>query len=333
MRRIQVVATGGTIASRAGAEGRRATVLAKELLASVGPLPADTEVSVRDVLTRGSYAFDTADLLALAREVRGALREGADAVVMTHGTDTMEETAFLLDLAFDDPRPIVLTGAQRPFDDRAADGPANLGDALAVAAADTARGHGPLLVFDGFAFPARGVRKSDTMSAHAFTVPGRGPALRVTDRLVTPLWQPSPSPGLPFDLDLPRLPRVDVVPVYPGADGLFVRSSLAAGAAGVVLEAAGAGNAGPELVEAVAEAVAAGHPVLICSRVHSGPVAPLYAGGGAELQRVGAVFAGDLSPWQARLLLAVASVIPGRSPEALVRAWLAGENPLSGSGA
>ncbi|BFO18139.1 hypothetical protein SHKM778_45270 [Streptomyces sp. KM77-8] len=127
-------------------------------------------------------------------------------MVMTHGTDTMEETAFLLDLAFDDPRPIVLTGAQRPFDDRAADGPANLGDALAVAAADTARGHGPLLVFDGFAFPARGVRKSDTMSAHAFTVPGRGPALRVTDRLVTPLWQPSPSPGLPFDLDLPDCP-------------------------------------------------------------------------------------------------------------------------------
>ncbi|WP_206189020.1 asparaginase domain-containing protein, partial [Streptomyces hirsutus] len=174
MRRIQVVATGGTIASRAGAEGRRATVLAKELLASVGPLPADAEVSARDVVTRGSYAFDTADLLALAREVRGALREGADAVVMTHGTDTMEETAFLFDLAFDDPRPIVLTGAQRPFDDRAADGPANLGDALAVAAADAARGHGPLLVFDGFAFPARGVRKSDTMSAHAFTAPGRG---------------------------------------------------------------------------------------------------------------------------------------------------------------
>ncbi|WP_406351031.1 asparaginase [Streptomyces hirsutus] len=333
MRRIQVVATGGTIASRAGAEGRRATVLAKELLASVGPLPADAEVSARDVLTRGSYAFDTADLLALAREVRGALREGADAVVMTHGTDTMEETAFLFDLAFGDPRPIVLTGAQRPFDDRAADGPANLGDALAVAAADAARGHGPLLVFDGFAFPARGVRKSDTMSAHAFTVPGRGPALRVTDRLVTPLWRPSPSPRFPLDLDLPRLPRVDVVPVYPGADGLFIRSSLAAGAAGVVVEAVGAGNAGPELVEAVAEAVAAGHPVLICSRVHSGPVAPLYAGGGAELQRVGAVFAGDLSPWQARLLLAVASAVPGRSPEALVRAWLAGDDPLSGSGA
>lgn len=112
------------------------------------------------------------------------------------------------------------------------------------------------------------------MSAHAFTVPGRGPALRVTDRLVTPLWRPSPSPRFPLDLDLPRLPRVDVVPVYPGADGLFIRSSLAAGAAGVVVEAVGAGNAGPELVEAVAEAVAAGHPVLICSRVHSGPVAP-----------------------------------------------------------
>ncbi|MGW4824942.1 asparaginase [Streptomyces sp. NPDC004227] len=332
MRRIQVVATGGTIASRSGAEGRRATVLAEELVASVGPLPDGAEVSVRDVVTRGSYAFDTADLLSLAREVRGTLRDGADGVVMTHGTDTMEETAFLLDLAFDDPRPIVLTGAQRPFDDRAADGPGNLGDALTVAADDAARGHGPLLVFDGFAFPARGVRKSDTMSAHAFTAPGRGPALRVVGRRVVPLCQPRPSPRLPLDLDLPRLPRVDVVPAYPGADGLFVRASLAAGAAGVVVAAVGAGNAGPELVEAVAEAVAAGHPVLICSRVHSGPVEPLYAGGGAELQRVGAIFAGDLSPWQARLLLAAASAVPGRSPDALVRAWLAGRDPSSDTG-
>jgi L-asparaginase len=332
MRRIEVVATGGTIASRSGAEGRRATVLAKELVASAGPLPPGVEVGARDVITRGSYAFDTADLLALAREVRTALRDGADGVVMTHGTDTMEETAFLLDLAFDDPRPIVLTGAQRPFDDRAADGPANLGDALAVAADDAARGHGPLLVFDGFAFVARGVRKSDTMSAHAFTSPGRGPALRVADGRVVPLWQPSPSPRLPLDLDLPRLPRVDVVPVYPGADGLFVRASLAAGAAGVVVAAVGAGNAGPALVDAVGESVAAGRPVLICSRVHSGPVAPLYAGGGTELERVGAMFAGDLSPWQARLLLAAASAIPDRSPQELVRAWLAGRDPLAEAG-
>ncbi|MEU6524987.1 asparaginase [Streptomyces sp. NPDC046924] len=331
MRRIQVVATGGTIASRGGAEGRRATVLAKELVASVGPLPAGAEVATRDVVTRGSYAFGTADLLALAREVRDALHGGADGVVMTHGTDTMEETAFLLDLAFDDPRPIVLTGAQRPFDDRAADGPVNLGDALAVAADDAARGLGTLLVFDGFAFPARGVRKSDTMSAHAFTAPGRGPALRIVDGRVVPLSQPGARPRFPLDLDLPDLPRVDVVPVYPGADGLFVRASLDAGAAGVVVAAVGAGNAGPELVEAVAEAVASGHPVLICSRVHSGPVAPLYAGGGTELHRAGAVFADDLSPWQARLLLAAASAVPGRSPEALVRAWLAGEDPPPGS--
>jgi L-asparaginase len=332
MRRIRIVATGGTIASRSEAEGRRPAVQAKELVASVGPLPDGMEVDVRDVSTRGSYAFDTGDLLAPAREVGDALRDGADGVVMTHGTDTMEETAFLLDLAFDDPRPIVLTGAQRPFDDRAADGPADLGDALAVAADDTARGHGPLLVFDGFAFPARGVRKSDTLSAHAFTAPGRGPALRVVDGRVVPLWRPSPSPRLPLDLGLSRLPRVDVVPVYPGADGLFVRASLDAGATGVVVAAAGAGNAGPELVAAVGDAVAAGHPVLVCSRVHSGPVVPLYAGAGAELRRAGALFAGDLSPWQARLLLAAASAVPGRSPQELVRAWLAGQDPLSGDG-
>lgn len=320
---INLLATGGTIASRSGATGRLATVRAHELLASVTTPPAGVEIRTRDIGTKGSYAFGTADLLTLVREVRAELTPDVDGVVLTHGTDTMEETAFLLDLVHDDPRPVVLTGAQRPFDDAAPDGPANLADALAVAADPAARDHGVLLAFDGVAFPARGVRKSDTLSAHAFTAPGRGPAFRIADGRALPLARPHRPAALPLDLELPGLPRVDVVSAYPGADGVHVRASLAAGAAGIVVAALGVGNAGPAMVEAVAETVAAGVPVLICSRVAAGPVAPLYAGGGAELDRVGAVFAGDLSPWQARLLLAVASAVPDRDAATVVRGWLA----------
>jgi L-asparaginase len=321
---IELLATGGTIASRSGADGRQAAVRADELLATVGTPPAGVEIRTRDVATKGSYAFGTADLLGLVREVRTGLASDVDGIVLTHGTDTMEETAFLLDLVHDDPRPVVLTGAQRPFDDAAADGPANLADALAVAADPAARDRGVLLAFDGFALPARGVRKSDTLSAHAFTAPGRGPVFRVADGRPIPLARPHRPAALRLDLDRADLPRVDVVSAYPGADGVHVRASLAAGAAGLVVAALGAGNVGPAMVEAVAEAVAAGVPVLISSRVTAGPVAPLYAGGGAELARVGAVFADDLSPWQARLLLAVASAVPDRDATAVVRSWLAG---------
>jgi L-asparaginase len=319
---ITLLATGGTIASRSGATGRQATVRADELLASVGATPSGVDIRTRDVATKGSYAFGTADLLTLAREVRTALADGADGVVLTHGTDTMEETAFLLDLVHDDLRPVVLTGAQRPFDDVAPDGPANLADALCVAADPAARDHGVLLTFDGVALPARGVRKSDTLSAHAFTAPGRGPAFRLVDGRAIPLARPHRPAPLPLDLDVPDLPRVDVVSAYAGADGLHVRASVEAGAAGIVVAALGAGNVGPALVEAVAGAVADGVPVLISSRVTTGPVAPLYAGGGTELDRVGAVFADDLSPWQARLLLAVALAVPGRDAATVVRSWL-----------
>jgi L-asparaginase len=319
---VQVLATGGTIASRAGSSGRSASVLAAELVASVPDLDPAIAVRATDGGTKGSYAFTTADLLALARRVRDAWDDDVDGVVITHGTDVMEESIFLLDLVHDDPRPLVITGAQRPFDDPAPDGPANLRDAIVAAASPRSRGLGALLVFDGFGYPARGVRKVETLSAHAFAAPGRGPLLRVSEGQLWPLAHPARATPLTLDLDLDELPRVDVVAAYPGADGTLLRASLAAGAAGVVIAALGAGNAGPELVEAVAEAAARSVPVLVCSRVGSGPVLALYAGGGAALQAAGALFGQDLSPWQGRLLLAAACAVAPDDPLAVVRAWL-----------
>lgn len=319
---VQLLATGGTIASRAGGQGRSASVLAEELVASVRDLDPRIEVRATDCGTKGSYAFSTGDLLALARRVRDACGEDVDGVVVTHGTDVMEESIFLLDLVHADPRPVVITGAQRPFDDPAADGPANLRDALVAAADPRSRGLGAVLVFDGFGYPARGVRKVETLSAHAFAAPGRGPLLRLADGQLWPLARPERSSPLPLDLDLEQLPRVDVVAAYPGADGTLLRASVAAGAAGVVIAALGAGNAGPELVGAAAEAVASGVPVLVCSRVGSGPVLPLYAGGGAALREAGALFGQDLSPWQGRLLLAAACAVAPDDPAPVVTDWL-----------
>ncbi|MGY1760743.1 asparaginase [Geodermatophilus sp. SYSU D00779] len=312
MARVHLLATGGTIASRRTDDGLSATTPAAELLAAAGPLPG-LEVTVSDLTTVPSFALTGADVRGLLREVREHLADGVDGVVVTHGTDTMEESAFLADLVHDDPRPVVFTGAQRPFDAPAPDGPANLADALRVAADPAARDLGALLAFDGLVFAARGVRKVETLRGAAFGAPGRGPVLRVAGGAVVPLGRPPRPPALPLDLTA-DLPRVDVVACAQGSDDALLRAAVAAGAAGVVLEAFGAGNVPPPVAAAAAELVAGGVPVLVCSRVPSGPVAPLYAGGGASLARDGALFGGDLSPWQGRLLLAAALALDPRDP-------------------
>ncbi|MGY1722128.1 asparaginase [Blastococcus sp. SYSU DS0533] len=328
MPHIHLLATGGTIASRRGPGGLASVTPAADLLAAAGT-PDGLAVTTSDLSTVGSFALTTADLRGLVAEVRRCLAADVDGVVVTHGTDTMEESVFLADLVHDDPRPVVLTGAQRPFDSSAPDGPRNLADALRVAAAPAARGTGALLCFDGLAFAARGVRKVETLRSGAFAAPGRGPVLRVDGEVVTPLARPVRGPALPLDLDA-ELPRVDVVPLYLGADDTLLRAAVAAGAAGVVLEAFGAGNATPAVAAAVAELVTGGMPVLVCSRVPSGPVAPLYTGGGgADLARDGAVLAGDASPWQARLLLAAALAVAPHDPLAVVRDHLATGTPAS----
>ncbi|RCW45949.1 L-asparaginase [Halopolyspora algeriensis] len=322
MGRIRLLATGGTIASRSGAAGRVAAATGAELLARVR-VPDRVEVEPVDAVTTGSFALQSTDLEALLRNLAAALEEGIDGVVVTHGTDTMEEVAFLAGLLHADPRPVVFTGAQRPDDDPAPDGPANLADALRLAADPHARDRGVLVGFDGYAYPARGVAKADTLGAHAFTAPGRGPALRVAEDRVRSLTPPSPPPTLPVRPGELVLPRVDVVPLYVGADAALLHAAVAAGARGLVLAAFGAGNATPAVVDAVRDVVARGMPVLVCSRVPAGPVAPLYGhGGGADLQAAGALFGGDLSPWQGRMLLATALACAAEEPAVLVHRWL-----------
>jgi L-asparaginase len=319
--RVHLLATGGTIASRHGPEGLAALSSGVELLAAAGPLTGLT-VTTSDLGTVGSFAFTTSDLRSMVAEARRCLVEGLDGVVVSQGTDTMEESAYLADLLHDDPRPIIFTGAQRPFDAPAPDGPANLADALRAAASPAARDLGVLLCFDGVVFAARGVRKIDTLRSGAFGAPGRGPVLRVAGDSVLSLARPARPAPLPLDLRV-ELPRVDVMACYLGMDAALLHAAVAAGAAGLVLEAFGAGNVPPAIAEAVEELVAGGIPVLVCSRVPSGPVAPLYAAGGARLARGGAVFAGDLSPWQGRLLLAAALVLAPDEPQRVLAQHLA----------
>ncbi|MFH8728870.1 asparaginase [Streptomyces termitum] len=313
-RRIVVISTGGTIASRWQGTGYAADASGDDVLATA-PLPEGVTVEVTDLFNVNSSRLTAAHQLALLRTVHETLADpGVDGVVVTHGTDTLEETAFLLDLHHDDARPVVLTGAQKPFGSGDGDGPGNLYDALQVAAG--VRGLGVLVVFDGRVHAARGTVKTRTLAADAFADPSAGRLGRVGFSRVDVERRPERPAALPLPpaartaapgADGPALPRVDVVFHHTDGDRLHLDAALAAGARGIVLVATGAGNATPEIAEAVAEATARGVLVAVTTRVPSGPLAEIYTGGGAvDLVAAGALLTGTLRAGQARIAVLAA---------------------------
>lgn len=316
MHRVVVLSTGGTIASRPDHRGAaRATDDAEALLARLsGPGRPAVPVEGVDVACVGSYLLTPAAMADVVREAHLALTDPEVlGVVVTHGTDSLEETAFLADLVHRDPRPVVFTGAQRSAATADTDGPRNLADAIAVAADPDATGHGVLIVFDGQILPARGTRKVHTLAPAAFAAPDTGPIGRVREGAVTVTARPVRPPAL--DAGALRLDgvRVDIVACYPGTDAAALDAVVAAGAQGVVLEATGAGNANHAVRAAVARMTEAGVVVALSTRVHAGPVTAMYGnGGGVDLVEAGAVATGTLRPSQARILL---SALLARDPD------------------
>jgi L-asparaginase len=278
-------------------------------------------VQVRDVLSVDSSALTTADLDTIRDAVADALAQDVLGVVLTHGTDTLEETALLLDLVHDDPRPVVVTGAVRSGDDPQPDGPRNLRDALAVVASPTARGLGVLVVLGGSAHAARGTRKVHTTSLTPFHDPRWGAVGLVTgaglDVVRTPerpaALAPAPLAGV----------RVDVVALHPGADATALDAHVGAGARGLVLETTGSGNTHPDVVDAVARHVRAGVVVLVSTRVHAGEVAAVYGGGGGgcDLVGAGAVLVPWLRPGQARVQLLALLASGATDAEVRAASW------------
>jgi L-asparaginase len=306
VRRVVIISTGGTIASRRDERG--ASVASDGVTALLERLPVALEVPVegRDVCCLGSYLLTPGDMAGIVREIHRTLADDSVlGVVVTHGTDTMEETAYLAELVHSDPRPVVFTGAQRAADVPDTDGPRNLADAVAVAADPTARDCGVLITFDGAVFAARGTRKTHTAAPAAFSAPDTGPLGGVRDGVVSLGARPVRFPPLDLAaLDLDDI-RVDAVTYYPGADATVLDAVHAAGARGVVLAGTGAGNANRQVCAAVERLTAAGVVVALSTRVAAGPVAAIYGnGGGLDLLAAGAVPTGVLRPSQARILLA-----------------------------
>ncbi|MFE0601109.1 asparaginase [Streptomyces sp. NPDC058892] len=302
MGRIVVISTGGTIASRWQGSGFAADADGNEVIATA-PLPEGMTVEVVDLFSVNSPRLTTAHQLTLLRTVHEVLADpGVDGIVVTHGTDTLEESAFLVDLHHHDPRPVVFTGAQRPMGTADGDGPGNLYDALLTAA--TTRGLGVLISFAGRVHAARGTVKTQAVELDAFADPSKELLGKVGFGKVTILRTPRRPAALPLPAMPEVPPRVDVVMHHADADPVLLNASVEAGARGIVLIGTGAGNATPEIVEAVRAAVARGVLVALTTRVMAGPVTEIYTHGGAvDLVAAGAVPTGTLRAGQARIAI------------------------------
>jgi L-asparaginase len=297
--RIALIATGGTIAN--DATGR----LSAARLAEAAPRLAGIAQVEPETFARGaSLSLSLNDWLRLSRRIEQRLGDaGLSGIVVTSGTDTLEELAWFLQLTVKSSRPIVLTGAMRRPDDPEADGPVNLRHAVRVAADRTARPLGVVVVFGGKIHGARDVTKVSTSSTDAFSSGGRGPLGAVDDDGVhLASGRADRRPGRIFDLrGVRRLPRVDILLTYQQAPGDLLEASLAGGAEGLVLAGAGAGAITRAQSSAARQAMKAGVPIVVASRVLDGQVAKE-----ATAKNAGLIPAGDLAPAKARILLMVA---------------------------
>jgi L-asparaginase len=314
MTQVALLATGGTIATRTSPAGLAVAATASELLEST-VRPPEATVTPVDIAGRLSSATTTDDLLDLARSVAEHAR-AQDAIVVTHGTDTLEETAFLLALTHHCDIPVILTGAQEPIDHPEADGPVNLAAALAWSVLGQP---GVTVAFAGEIWPAIGIRKLHTTAAHAFEVPDTAPLATLGPSGIVTHRQPNRPPPQPIPR---RLPRVEVIPQYLGADTAVLDAAVRAGARGLVIAAFGHGNTTPELTRRCIELLGHGMPIAVASRVPAGPVHGLYAGAGAALSAAGALMATGLTTWQARLLLATTIANQPDDPIGAARRWL-----------
>ncbi|MFZ5916841.1 MAG: asparaginase [Chloroflexota bacterium] len=302
IKRIVVITTGGTIAMKqdATAGGAVPTLVGHDFLSTLPDGLAEIELQEHCNLPSAHFTLET--VWALKERVAAAVaRPEVDGVILTHGTDVMEESAYLLDLTVPGDKPVVLTGAMRTVSDLGYEGYANLAAALRVAADDQACGLGTLVVMNNDIHAARFVTKTHTLSLSTFQSPDRGPLGRVDgDRVVVAqrvsrqliqcqAWEPN----------------VALIKLTVGMDEGFLRYALAQGVRGVVLEALGGGRIPPWWLPTVRQAIDSGVAVVIASRCLSGRAWDGYGYAGAykELHSLGALFADNLNGPKARIRL------------------------------
>lgn len=305
--RILFLSLGGTITMVPDAGGGITPQLgAAELVASIPELAKVAHIEARSPMRLPSPSLSLANLVDVARELEEAFRQGVDGAVVIQGTDTLEESAFLLDLLVHGDKPVVVTGAMRGADAPGADGPANLLASARVAASSEARGQGVFVVLNYDIHAARFVQKVHTTHPSAFESPLTGPLGVVAEGRPRFYTRVDRKPCFPIALGAP--PPVPLIRIAMGSEGRFLNALPDLGYKGLVVEGLGAGHVPADMAPVMGD-IAARIPVVLASRCAAGPVFTStygYPGGEIDLVRRGLIPSGFLTGLKARLLLGLA---------------------------
>lgn len=305
---IAVIFTGGTISMQIDpSTGAAVPALSgSQILAAVTHLDSHIQTETIDFGQYPGPHMTPQIMWELTSYVRQRLADPAvDGLVITHGTDTLEETAYFLELLLEKEKPVVFTGAMRNASELGYDGPANLRDAILVAASEEARGMGVLVCMNEQVLAASEAIKTHTEEAGTFQSPNFGP-LGIVDIGKVLFYR---SPVFRQTVAARRLEdRVDLFKLYAGADDRFIRYAVEQGARGLVIEALGRGNVPPAVIPGIALAAERGIPVVLTSRALKGRVRDAYGyeGAGKQLRQMGVIFADHLSSPKARIKLMLA---------------------------
>lgn len=310
---IRYLAFGGTIASvpKPGTTEVTPSLTGAQLVASVPQLAEIAEIDVEEFTPLGSFEVTPGHMRQLAESAVRAFAEGAEGVVVSHGTDTIEETAYALALMVPRGRPVVLTGAMRNPSLPGTDGPANLLAAFQVAASPLAAGLGPLVVLNDELHAARFATKTHTTRVSTIGSPGAGPLGDISERRVDVWWRPAWEDylGLPKSVDGVE---VELIRIVAGGTDRFLRAALEARPAGIIIEGTGGGHVPSRLHEALDAAIAAGIPTVLARRPFGGPtLESTYRMPGAETDLIdrGMIPVGSLAGNKARLRLLVGAAL------------------------
>jgi len=306
MKHVVVLTTGGTISTRdVDGSGARPVLRGQDLLQQIPDLGAVAEVEVAELAFVPGAFMTLATMRQMSERARQILSQAQVAgLVVTHGTDTLEESAYLLYLTVDTDKPVVFTGAMRNSSQIGFDGYRNLYDAIRVAVSESARGLGTVVVLNEEIHSARWVTKTNGQKEDTYESPATGPVGVVYGDGPHVFTRPLPHPVLP-----PRLePRVDLIRLCVDGDDKFIRCAAEAGARGLVLEVFGGGRINPPLLPALDRALAGGMMIVATTRCITGNMWDMYGYEGAfrDLQRRGVIFAHDLPGHKARLKLMLA---------------------------
>lgn len=305
-KKVALITTGGTIASRKTESGRLAAgAISGPELAEMCSLLEDVQIDVYPAFQLPSMHITFQHLLELKQTIERVFQDGGyDGAVVTHGTDTLEETAYFLDLTIEDERPVVVTGSQRAPEQQGTDAYTNIRHAVYTACSPDIKGAGTVVVFNERIFNARYVKKVHASNLQGFDVFGFG-YLGIIDNDKVYVYQ-KPLKRDVHQLQRP-LPAVDIVKCYLDGDGKFIRAAVREGVEGIVLEGVGRGQVPPNMMADIEQALNQGVYIVITTSAEEGEVYTTYdyAGSSYDLAKKGVILGKDYDSKKARMKLAV----------------------------